>query len=1304
MACVQDTGTGSGDIVGSAEGKLLDMLWSAVAERRDARRTALDSSHRSRALNERMHRAALAALEEAHAEQLAAIERDFRAELDQIEDKTLVASRKVDQDERILRAQASRMADEHEERIQQTLQQKLWLSESVFEAAVPALRKARTEAAAVLDGHLQRIGSIELQASRIATSYRQRLPEAPTAAPSAPLPTLDASFRAMEAATAGLAACRSGRLFRGPILVVPLMLTAAAGSILGATFAPPGLGRGIGAALGAGIGCTLVAVATAGLFVHARREVRRLGLELCAAAASARAQVASAREAMERDFDNREVAARRTRDTEAAAANAKYGPRLEQVARRLEELADAITRKVPHYRAKVLRQRAAKEAAAEALRDRRRSACEARRTAALADELARRDAVDAEIAERLEQELGESESRWNGARESASAGIRLLLDEDAGSPAPWGDASWQSWSPPTAPPAAVRLGSVQVRAQDVTGAESGDERTPLDGLGASGTFALPVALRASGRMSLVVSAPAARRAEGLALLQATVARLLCSLPPGKARFTFVDPVGLGQSFAGFMHLSDENPLLVNDRIWTDARHVEQRLADLTEHMETVIQKYLRNEYASLEDYNRQAGEIAEPFRFLVMADFPTNVSDGGARRLASILQSGARCGVHVLLLRDPKAPIPAALDEAAIAAAARQVRWVDAADGAPAGWSVDDGRLAALRMAADPPPDDAELRRITQRVGEAAKDASRVEVPFAVVAPRPEERWRASAGGRLRVPIGRSGANRLQHLVLGEGTCQHALVAGKTGSGKSSLLNALIVNAALWHAPSELELWLIDFKKGVEFKAYASGGMPHVRVVAVESDREFGLSVLQGLDDELRRRGELFRAAGVQSITDWRALGRPEPMPRSLLVVDEFQELFIEDDKVAQDSALLLDRLVRQGRAFGMHAVLGSQTLGGAYGIARSTMGQMGVRIALQCAEADSQLILSDDNSAARLLSRPGEAIYNDAGGRLEGNNPFQVVWLPDEERAARIREIAEGPRAPDGRPGAIIFEGNLPADPGRNGQLLQALEARPGRPADAPRLWLGDPVSIKEPTAALLARRSGSNLVVVGQSEESGPALLSMSLLSLAAQVPGGVRATVLEGLAPQGGGPGPLARAAAALGLGDAVHGPREADAAILELGEELARRLAPGAAAEPPHFLFVDGLHRFRSLRRNENDFSFDDSGPKSPDRVLALLLREGPSVGMHVVAWVDTVANLQRSVDRAALREFNWKVLFQMSANDSSTIVDSPAASRLGPHRAILSDDDGGTLEKFRPYPAPGDALLARAAAAQARTGP
>ena len=102
-----------------------------------------------------------------------------------------------------------------------------------------------------------------------------------------------------------------------------------------------------------------------------------------------------------------------------------------------------------------------------------------------------------------------------------------------------------------------------------------------------------------------------------------------------------------------------------------------------------------------------------------------------------------------------------------------------------------------------------------------------------------------------------------------------------------------------------------------------------------------------------------------------------------LLIVDEFQELFVEDDKLgARRRRCLLDRLVRQGRAFGIHVLLGTQTLAGAYSIARSTLGQMAVRVALECSEADAHLILSDErNTAARFLSRPGEAIYNDQNG-----------------------------------------------------------------------------------------------------------------------------------------------------------------------------------------------------------------------------------------------------------------------------------------------------------------------------------
>src|SRR5947208_11124842 len=150
-------------------------------------------------------------------------------------------------------------------------------------------------------------------------------------------------------------------------------------------------------------------------------------------------------------------------------------------------------------------------------------------------------------------------------------------------------------------------------------------------------------------------------------------------------------------------------------------------------------------------------------------------------------------------------------------------------------------------------------------------------------------------------------------------------------------------------------------------------------------------------------------------------------MPRLLLIVDEFQEFFVEEDKLSQEAALLLDRLVRQGRAFGVHVLLGSQTLGGAFSLARSTIDQMAVRIALQCSEADAQLILSKDNTAARLLTRPGEAIYNDANGLVEGNDLFQVVWLPDERRESALIDLNKRAQGREVLP--LVFAGNRSAD-----------------------------------------------------------------------------------------------------------------------------------------------------------------------------------------------------------------------------------------------------------------------------------
>jgi DNA segregation ATPase FtsK/SpoIIIE, S-DNA-T family len=843
---------------------------------------------------------------------------------------------------------------------------------------------------------------------------------------------------------------------------------------------------------------------------------------------------------------------------------------------------------------------------------------------------------------------------------------------------PWSDDHWNKPDRIMEAPAGLKFGSVKLDYPEIGSsirADSDWQKLESD----YGTLPAYLPFPRESRMLLKATDPVGR-SKAIQFFTSVMLRFLTAVPPAKVRFTIIDPVGLGENFASFMHLADLDAQLVTNRIWTETSHIEQRLSDLTGHMENVIQKFLRNQFRTIEEYNRMAGEVAEPFRVLVVADFPVNFNLEASRKLVSIISSGSACGVYAFVLVDPRQPMPHGFS----------LNELEQAGALVMNWTGTQflqlgGEFAGLPMQLEMPPENERITSLIKWYAETSQDAGRVEVPFKFVAPPSDAIWMGSTRKLLNVGIGRAGATKIQMLQLGIGTAQHALVAGKTGSGKSTLLHALITNLALTYSPDEIELYLIDFKKGVEFKAYAEAQLPHARVIAIESEREFGLSVLQRLDQELKNRGDRFRHAGVNDLNGFRAvMPEGERCPRILLVVDEFQEFFTEDDKLAQECGLLMDRLVRQGRAFGVHLLLGSQTLGGAYSLARATIDQMAVRIALQCSESDAQLILSKDNMAARLLSRPGEAIYNDANGLVEGNDLFQVVYLPETERERNLTLVRE--KAANRWPAPLVFEGNIPAVLTTNVTLEQNMAHLPTEKPRAAFFPLGDAVAIKDPTAAIFRPQSASHLLTIGQQEELALGILAAGMLTLGYQYPAGqARFFILDGTNEEDPNWGYLKR------IGDlSPTKPRmverfELPAVFAELDQELKKRIV-GEVDKVPTFIFVHGLHRYRDLRKADDDFSFGRGGdkPATPASAFANILKEGPLYSMHLILWSDSLQNVNRSIDRPMMREVGQRILFQMSPADSSTLIDIPAAAKLGRNRALYVTEETPNPEKFRPY--------------------
>jgi DNA segregation ATPase FtsK/SpoIIIE, S-DNA-T family len=150
----------------------------------------------------------------------------------------------------------------------------------------------------------------------------------------------------------------------------------------------------------------------------------------------------------------------------------------------------------------------------------------------------------------------------------------------------------------------------------------------------------------------------------------------------------------------------------------------------------------------------------------------------------------------------------------------------------------------------------------------------------------------------------------------------HTLVAGATGSGKSVLIQALLLDIAATNPSALAHIYLIDPKMGVDYAAIER--LPHLQGGLIV-DKTKAVEVMNGLVGEMERRYELFKAHGARDIRAFNTkVATADRLPYVFLVHDEFAEWMLTDEyKEAVTSNV--SRLGVKARAAGMHLVFAAQ-------------------------------------------------------------------------------------------------------------------------------------------------------------------------------------------------------------------------------------------------------------------------------------------------------------------------------------------------------------------------------------------
>ncbi|GAA8485503.1 FtsK/SpoIIIE domain-containing protein [Helicobacter pylori] len=540
-------------------------------------------------------------------------------------------------------------------------------------------------------------------------------------------------------------------------------------------------------------------------------------------------------------------------------------------------------------------------------------------------------------------------------------------------------------------------------------------------------------------------------------LREMLMRLLSSAPLVQLEVILIDALSLGGIFnLARKLLNKDNDFIYQQRILTESKEIEEALKHLYEYLKVNLQEKL----AGYKDFAHYNENIKDPLPlkalFLSVVDA---LSKDALYYLEKIMRFGSKNGVLSFVNLESEKNNKSAEDLKKHAEFFRDNK------------SFERFKYLNVEVINDQGIKSQHMQDFADKIKAYYRQKKEVKMELKDLQ-RDKEFWTKSSQHEVSVPVGWDINHKEVCFEIGNEQ-KHTLICDHSGSGKSNFLHVLIQNLAFYYAPDEVQLFLLDYKEGVEFNAYvADTTLEHARLVSVASSVSYGITFLKWLYDEMEKRAELFKQFKVKDLNDYR---KHEKMPRLIVVVDEFQVLFSDKSKGSVERSL--NTLLKKGRSYGVYLVLATQTMRGT-DINPSFKAQIANRIALPMDAEDSSSVLGDD--AACELVRP-EGIFNNNGGHQKYHTKMSIPKAPDDFKSFLTKihtEFNQRNLAPIERK---IYNGETPL---KMPNTLKANEMR---------LHLSKKVDYEQKDLIVEFENNESHLLVVSQDLNARIALMKL-------------------------------------------------------------------------------------------------------------------------------------------------------------------------------------------------------------------